>query len=72
MTRQEMCLIKWKAYMSIEYKDNGMEHSAECLLSPIDFDAEILNLTPMDDFYFQREFPAHIQFSFIVLSYASV
>ncbi len=48
--------------MTIEYKDHGMKESAQCLLSAIDYDAEILTLTPMDDFYLQREFPAHLQF----------
>lgn len=62
MTREEMVKIKWKAYMTIEYQDKGMKHAAECLLSAIDFDAELLTLTPMNDFYEQKEFMAPIQF----------
>lgn len=57
-----MCKTKWKAYMTVEYQDHGMKHPAQCLLSAIDFDSEILTLTPLDDFYEQREFSAHIQF----------
>lgn len=62
MTREEMCKLKFKAYMSIEYKDYGMTHPAECLLSAVDFDAEQMKLTPLNDFYEQREFWGHIQF----------
>lgn len=62
MTREEMVKIKWKAYMTVEYQDRGMKHPAQCLLSAIDFDAELLTLTPLDDFYEQREFQGHIQF----------
>lgn len=62
MTREEMVKIRFKAYMTIDYKDHGMKHSAECLLSSIDFDSEILKLTPLNDFYEQNEFWGHIQF----------
>lgn len=62
MTREEMVKIRWKAYMTIEYQDRGMKFPAACLLSAIDFDAELLTLTPLDDFYLQKEFQGHIQF----------
>lgn len=62
MTREEMVKTKWKAYMTIEYKDAGMQQSAACLLSSIDFDAEILTLTPLDNFYATTEFQANLQF----------
>ena len=62
MTREEMIKIKWHAYMSIDYQDQGMKFPAECLLTAVDFDAELLTLTPLNDFYEQRQFPAAIQF----------
>lgn len=62
MTREEMVKRHWKPYMAINYQDKGMKHPAECLLSAIDFDAELLTLTPIDDFYEQKEFKAPIQF----------
>jgi len=62
MTREEIVKRSWKPYMVIEYKDEGMDHSAECLLSAIDFDAEILTLTPLNNFYEQKEFPANLRF----------
>lgn len=62
MTREEMVKIKWKAYMTVEYQDKGMKHPAACLLSGIDFDAELLTLTPIDTFYKQEEIYAPIQF----------
>ena len=52
----------WKPYMLIEYKDEGMKESAECLLTAIDFDAEILTLTPVNEFYKQEEFFANLKY----------
>ena len=48
--------------MSIDYQDQGMKEPAECLLSAIDFDAEILTLTPLNDFYLIREFQANLKY----------
>lgn len=48
--------------MVIDYKDEGMQHSAECLLSAIDFDAELLTLTPIHEFYQQTEFKANLKY----------
>jgi hypothetical protein len=62
MTREEMVKSHWKPYMIIDYKDDGMKFPAECLLSAIDFDAEILTLTPINDFYNQTEFEANLKF----------
>ena len=62
MTREEMVKKHWKPYSIVLYQDKGMKFPAECLLSGIDFDAEILTLTPIDDFYEQNEFRAAIQF----------
>lgn len=62
MTREEMVKRSWKPYMIIDYKDEGMLHPVDCLLSAIDFDAEILTLTPINDFYEQREFKANLKF----------
>lgn len=52
----------WKPYMIIDYQDNGMKFPAECLLSAIDFDAEILTLTPINEFYNQNEFEANLKY----------
>jgi len=52
----------WKPYMVVSYMDKGMKAPAECLLSAIDFDAEILTLTPIHAHYQQEEFKAHISF----------
>lgn len=62
MTREEMVKRHWKPYMIIEYKDEGMLHSAECLLSAIDFDAELLTLTPINEFYDRKEFTANLKY----------
>jgi hypothetical protein len=62
MTREEMVKRHWKPYMVVAYQDKGMLYHAECLLSAIDFDAELLTLTPIADFYEQKEFKAPIQF----------
>lgn len=62
MTRDEMVKRHWKSYMVINYKDEGMQEPAECLLSAIDFDAEILTLTPISKNYFQDEFKANLKF----------
>ena len=62
MTREEMVGRSFKTYMIIEYKDEGMKHSAECLLISIDFDAELLKLCPLNDFYEQKEFFANLKF----------
>lgn len=62
MTREEMVKRRWKPYESIMYQDKGMKFPAECLLSAIDFDAEMLTLSPMNDFYEQKEFQANLQF----------
>ena len=52
----------WKPYMIILYQDHGMTSPAECLLSAIDFDAEILTLTPISENFNQWEFPANLEF----------
>lgn len=52
----------WKPYMPVLYQDAGMKFPAECMLSAIDFDAEILTLTPYDGMYQQNEFKANLQF----------
>jgi len=62
MTREEMVKRHWKPYMIIQYQDHGMTHPAECLLSAIDFDAEILTLTPINEFYEQKEFDANLKY----------
>lgn len=62
MTRKEMIKRHWKPYQVVLYKDEGMKHPAECLLSAIDFDAEVLTLTPINDFYNQWEFKANLKF----------
>lgn len=51
--------------MSVEYQDHGMKHPAECLLCAIDFDAEILTLAPLNDFYQQKEFKANLKYCFL-------
>lgn len=65
MTREEMVKRHWKPYMIIDYKDGGMMLPVECLLSAIDFDAEILTLTPMNDFFERKEFKANLKYCFI-------
>lgn len=65
MTREEMVKRQWKPYMFIDYKDNGMKLPVECILSGIDFDAEILTLTPINDFYRRDEFQANLKYCFI-------
>lgn len=65
MTREEMVKRHWKPYMIIDYQDNGMKFPAACLLSGIDFDAEILTLTPINEYYNQKEFPASLKYCFI-------
>lgn len=62
MTREEMCKKHWKPYSIIHYQEERMLHPVECLLSGIDFDAELMILTPVDEFYDQREFPANIKY----------
>lgn len=62
MTRDEMVKRSWRPYMTIDYQDEGMKHPAQCLLSAINFDAEILTLTPLNDFYEQEEFPANLKY----------
>lgn len=62
MTREQMVKRSWKPYETILYQDAGMKFPAKCLLSEIDFDAEILTLTPLNDFYNQTEFKANLQF----------
>lgn len=62
MTREEMVKRHWKPYMAVDYQDKGMQFPAQCLLSAIDFDAEILTLTPMDGHYQEVEFKAALQF----------
>lgn len=62
MTREEMVKRHWKPYMAVTYKDEGMKAPVECLLSAIDFDAEILTLTPIDTAYHQDEFKANLKF----------
>lgn len=62
MTREEMVKRHWKPYMAVTYKDEGMKVPVECLLSAIDFDAEILTLTPIDAAYHQDEFKANLKF----------
>lgn len=52
----------WKPYMLIDYQDNGMKLPALCLLSAIDFDAEMLTLTPIDEFYNRDEFHANLKY----------
>jgi hypothetical protein len=49
--------------MTILYQDNGMKKPVECMLSAIDFDSEILTLTPFpESSYEANEFHAHIRF----------
>lgn len=48
--------------MAVTYKDEGMQVPVECLLSAIDFDAEILTLTPIDPAFHQDEFKANLKF----------
>lgn len=62
MTRDEMCKRSWKGYCLINYKDHGMQLPIECLLVCIDFDAEIMTLMPINDFYEQKDFPANIKY----------
>lgn len=62
MTREEMIKRHWKPYMVVAYQDNGMQSPIECMLSAIDFDAEVLTLTPMEPIYVQREFSANLKF----------
>lgn len=62
MTREEMIKRRWKAYETILYQDAGMKYPAECLLSEVDFDGEVLTLTPMNDFYQQNEFQANLKY----------
>lgn len=62
MTREEMVKRRWKAYEIILYQDAGMKCAAECLVSAVDFDAEVLTLTPINDFYEQNEFPANLKY----------
>lgn len=63
MTREEMIKKHWKPYMTILYQDRGMKKPVECMLSAIDFDSEILTLTPFpDSSYEPNEFCGHIQF----------
>jgi hypothetical protein len=62
MNREEMVKRHWKPYQVVNYQDEGMKFPAECLLSAIDFDAEILTLTPINDFYNQQEFQANLKF----------
>lgn len=62
MTREEMVKRLWKPFMSIDYQDTGMQYPAECLLSAIDFDAEILTLTPIHEYYKQQDFKANLKF----------
>ena len=52
----------WKPYMVVSYRDNGMKEPVECLLSAIDFDAELLSLTPISSDYHQDEFKACLKF----------
>ena len=62
MSRQEMIKAHWKPYMLVVYQDRGMKFPAECLLSGIDFDSELLTLTPLDGLHEEHEFTGHIQF----------
>lgn len=62
MSREEMVKRHWKPYMIVHYKDNGMDYDAECLLCAIDFDAELLTLMPINEFYDQKEFQANLKY----------
>ena len=62
MTREEMIKMRFKPYMIIAYQTNRMPLPVDCLLSAIDFDNELMTLTPLDGWWVNKEFDTPIQF----------
>lgn len=55
MTRGEMLKINFRPYMLIDYKPERSERVYEMLLAGIDFDKEVMTLSPMQINYYENQ-----------------
>jgi hypothetical protein len=65
MIRDQFIKYKFKAYMQIDYKSPRMEEPIRCMLIAIDFDNEVMTLTPIDYDYENDNFNTTILYCFL-------
>jgi len=66
MTREQLMKLKIKAYMQVDYQPNRKKDPIRCMLTGVNFDAELMTLYPLDQKKYDNDnFEANPKWCFI-------